>query len=412
MIMRRFLWPVVGVLVLALVAFGITALTGGGYQLKLLMPSAGKVFVGGKVLLRGEQIGDVADLGVQGNKALVTIDIDDDYAPLHAGTTARITWSSVIGAQAVDLMPGPASNPELPSGRMITGNTESVQLDDLLAALDRPTRAHVQGLVADLRATLRGREPGVRSTISTAGPAVQAAGQVLKAVGQDGPSIRQLVVQVRGMIQQLSDRDGQLAGVVNNVGDLTSVAAPQQEQLKRTLAALPSTVQQANHTLGRIPQTVDNTTPLLTDLRPATSKLAAVSGNLSPVLTKLRPAVAQLRPTLGAANQLLGRTPQLLDTAHGMLPDLNRTLTNAAPAVSFLRPYTPEFAGWLSTWVSTFGSVANNGRHTARALITGSGSSFTDNPGLLPPGMQQQSRPAPGRLVDEPWTDANGDGLR
>jgi phospholipid/cholesterol/gamma-HCH transport system substrate-binding protein len=221
MIMRRFLWPVVGVLVLALVAFGITALTGGGYQLKLLMPSAGKVFVGGKVLLRGEQIGDVADLGVQGNKALVTIDIDDDYAPLHAGTTARITWSSVIGAQAVDLMPGPASNPELPSGRMITGNTESVQLDDLLAALDRPTRAHVQGLVADLRATLRGREPGVRSTISTAGPAVQAAGQVLKAVGQDGPSIRQLVVQVRGMIQQLSDRDGQLAGVVNNVGDLT-----------------------------------------------------------------------------------------------------------------------------------------------------------------------------------------------
>lgn len=407
--MRRWVIPAA---VLAVVAVGTFKLVpDDDYEIEVLLPSAEGSFVGAKATMGGHEVGRVTAVGVEGNHAKVSIEIDDEHAPLHAGTTARISWNSVIGRRQVELIPGATQNPELPSGKVIESQIERVELDDVVAALDAPTRAKVQKLVRELELTLGGSEGDLKQTLATAGPFVAAIGEVLKGVGQDGPAIRKLVTQLHGMTATLSRRDDELAATVQNLSALMSATADQQEQIKAALAEAPGTVRAGSELFGRLPAAVDATIPLLEDLEPATSRLPSVARNLNPVLQDLRPTVAELRPTLQAARSLLGETPGLLDTTHATLPGIDDALTSALPAVAFLRPYTPEVIGFLTNWTSLF-SAKNAAGHFGRAMVPLSASMVNDNPGVLPPGMTQDKEPAPGELVGQPWLDANGDGVR
>lgn len=396
----------------ALLVVGAAAMVLGqdDYELRVLMPTADGTFKGGKVVVAGETIGEIVDVSVSDGKALVTASIDDAAAPLRAGTTARISWESVVGGRMLELRPGPMSNPELPSGKTIVSTAERVEVDHLLATLDEPTRKKVQTLVGELNSTLSGRENDVKATIKTAGPTIAALGEVMRAVGEDGPAIRDLVKRLHAMTSVLAERDVDLGRTVNHLGRLTSVTADKQAALKAGLSELPATVHRAKSTLDGVPEAVDATVPLLQKLRPATARLPETARNLSPVLRELRPTVASLRPTLGAARSLLGYTPGLLDSAHATVPDVTKALTTLQPAVSFLRPYTPELTGWLTNWTSLF-SNQTSGNH-ARLLIPEGASSLTDVHTALPPGIKRDPRPAPGSIAGQPWVDANGDGVR
>lgn len=410
--MRRLSWvsaALAGALVI--VGVGAFAWSDDEYELKVLMPSASGTYAGATVMMDGQPVGQITDVGVQEDKALVTAAVDAAHAPLPAGTTARISWKSVIGARVLELLPGPEKNPSLPSGKMIVSKIERVEIDDVLATLDGPTRERVQSLVKRMNHTLDGREQDINATLKTAGPAVDALGEVMRAVGEDGPAIRDLVTRLHGMTSELAERDTELGQTVQNLGQLTSATADKQQSLKAALTELAPTVRSATATLDDVPRAVDATAPLLRDLRPATEQLPRVAGNLSPVMAELRPTVAELKPTLASAQRLLQYTPDLLDNAHATLPGTNEAVTSLQPAVAFLRPYTPETMGWISNWAHVFGSQ-NSGGNYARALVTASATSFNDNPGVLPPGFKQDPRPAPGSIVGQPWTDANGDGIR
>ncbi|SNR92372.1 phospholipid/cholesterol/gamma-HCH transport system substrate-binding protein [Haloechinothrix alba] len=409
--MWRKIWTGVGLAAaLGLAAAGLVVLSQDDYELRVLMPTAVDTHEGTKVMLDGEQVGEVADLDVRDGQALVTVLVDSGEAPFHAGTTARINWEGVIGSRHVELLPGSEDNPALPSGKMITSKIERVEIDQLLATLDESTRERVQALVKRLNESLQGNEQNLKATVETGGPAVEALGEVLRAVGEDGPAIRDLVTRLEAMTEELAQRDTEVARSIENLGQLTSVAAGQQEALSDTLDELPSTVREASETLDQVPEAVHATAPLLDEVQPATERLPSVAGNLRPVLQDMRPTVAEITPTLVAAEQLLVETPDLLDSAHATLPEVNEAVNTLQPAVEFLRPYTPELTGWLSNWTSVFASQSSG--NYARALIVESASTVNDNPGVVPPGMKQEPRPSPGSVVDQSWTDANGDGVQ
>lgn len=382
------------------------------YEVDVLVPSAEGIHPGSRVLLDGKYAGTVREVGVMGESARITLEIGEDHAPLHAGTTARIRWNSLVGRRTVDLQRGPESNPVLASGKLIESDVERVELDDVLAALDAPTRANVQELVGELEAVLDGNERTLRQTISEAGPFVEELGAVLASVGSDAPAIRSLVTQLRRVTATLSDRDTAMARTVSDLSETVTAATERQQEIAAVLDELPSTIDSGTSFLDKVPGTVDAAIPLLTDLRPATRQLPAVAQRLDPVLRDLRPVVAELRPTLAAADRLLELTPGLLSAGSEAIPDLDATLESLQPAVAFLRPYTPEVIGFLSNWASLF-SAKNASGHFGRALIPASASSFTSlPPGIVPPGMTQWTEPQPGQLVGQTWTDANGDGIR
>jgi len=382
------------------------------YELTFVMPTADNTFVGANVTIDGEKVGEVTDIGVRDGSALVTVQVDEDHAPLHAGTTVRIDWESLIGARVVELIPGKVGAPALESGRLIVGSAvEAVELDNVLATLDSRTRAKLQVLIAQLNRTVEGRgAEDVNELIGSTAPLTDGAAKVVKAVAKDGPAIRELVDQLHALAGAVAGRDRRLSSSVVGLNQVTGVVADRQSELSRALAELPTTLDNANATLAAVPGPVDKTGDLLAELRPATKSLPHVSAQLSPVMRDLRPAVAELRPTLTWLSELLQYTPGLLSVADQTVPGATTAVTSLRPMVSFLRPYTPELTGWLANWTSIFGSQAAAGNY-ARALITVGASSFNNNPGAFVPGQSVDPTPGPGSIVDQPW-DANGDGMR
>lgn len=380
------------------------------YEVVLVADNAVNVAKGSQVNIRGFRAGAVSAVEARDGKALITLSLSGDQVPLRAGTSAVVEWKAVIGERTIALTPGPAANPVIPSGSMINVGQEQVEADELLAALDSKTRRHLTSTVRRLDATLKNHPGDLQQTLRNSGPTVRALGEVLKAVGEDGPAIRRLVTDLRKMMDPLAARQQKMARVVRDLSTVTGNVAPQHEQLSRGLKELPSTLRAAKKTLDEVPGASDQAAPLLKEMRPATRQLTRVSKNLSPLLTDLRPTMAELRPTLGSASQLLQRTPELLDSAHSVVPDLTYTVRKLNPAVSFLRPYTPDLVGWLSNWGNAFASYDSRG-HIFRGLIQAGPSALNDNPGV-PVGFEVDPAPAPGKASGNPWTDANGSGMR
>jgi phospholipid/cholesterol/gamma-HCH transport system substrate-binding protein len=395
---------------------GVKQLTSDSYDVQFQIASFNSGYANADVTIAGQVVGQITDVRVVDGQALVTATIDKSYAPLHAGTTARLAWRNAIGARTLDITPGAAKNPELPPGKIIRSVIEPVQLDDVLASLDAPTRAHLQAVVANLQTTLGGNEKNLNKTAATAGPLVSALGDVLAGVGQDGPAIRALVTDLESLTSRLNSRSTKTQDTILKLRQLVGAAASQQQEISTALDTLPGTVAAGTTFFDKVPAAVDNAVPLINSLQPTIHQLPRLAARLNPVLTDLRPTVSELRPTLASARQLLGVTPGLLDAGSATVPDITTVLGRLEPAVSFLRPYTPEVIGFLTNWTSLF-SAKNSAGHYGRALVPASISSFNSNPtGIIPPGMSQWQAPGPGANAavanGTQVLDANGDAIR
>ncbi|NKQ57739.1 MCE family protein [Amycolatopsis sp. K13G38] len=383
-----------------------------GYTVTVVLDSAANVVRGGTVAINGFEAGKVDDITVQDGKAKVSLALAGGQGPLHDGAVVTIEWKAVLGERWIAVTDGPKSNPVIPSGGMIRGSMPSpMEFDQVLAALDQPTRDHLVSLINTLNGTVGGSEQDLNRTLRTAGPAVQALGDVVRGLGADGPAISQLVTQLDTMVHTVATRDSDVTTIINELSRTTALTAQQKQALADALKKLPDTLRAATSTLGDVPGTVDKALPLLHAAKGATDRLPALARNLSPLLADLRPAVAQLKPTLAAASDLLDTTPALLDAAHAVLPGANSAVGSLLPALSFLRPYTPELAGWLANWGSLAASYDANG-HYAHIYIQAGAGNLDANPGVVPPGYVSDPNPMPGSLVGQSWTDAFGSGMR
>jgi len=404
---------VLALVVLALAGYGYARWSGGDYTVKLVSRSAAQLVNGSPVRINGFIAGNVTDLAVRDGKAQITVALYESHAPLHAGTTGRIEWNSALGERELTLRPGPGKNPEIPEGSIVPVDLTQVEVGEILAALNGPTRARLASLIQGLNKTVNGSERDIQATLTSAGSTVNALGELLEAVGRDGPAVRSLVEQLSDMVAEAAQRQGDVQNVVRNLTAFTGDVASRQRELTDSLRELPPTLRTAEQTLGKVQATSGPARELLNDLRPATARLPETARNLAPVLREVRPAVAELRPMLGSAQELLGHTPGLLDTAHATMPQGAQSLRNYRQAVSFLRPYTPELVGWLTNWGQNFAPYDSQG-HLWSAVLGNVGPLANNESLVMPPGIHKSSRPAPGEAVGQPWhaEDASGSPIR
>lgn len=395
-------------LVLLAGAAGSLAFTGHDYEVKVSLESATNVVEGTPVKVDGFAAGTVETIEVVDRRALVTLSLDKDVAPLHAGAEVLVGWKAALSERLLEVVDGPAGGAEIPNGGLLEGQMPApTELDDILNSLDAKTRGHLQRMLADLDTTFDGRERDLNATIKSGGPTLEELGALLQAVGTDGPAIRHLVTRMNEMLEVMAARDDEVRQIVESFHAVTEEVAGSRKQLRETLKELPPTLRQANETLGLVPDAVDEAVPLLEDLEPTTETLIPVSKDLAPLLRDLRPFARDLRPTLAGLHQLLGVTPAFMDTVHAAAPDTTGVLDQAVEPVAFLRPYSPEALGFFSTWGSAFGNYDAHG-HFARARAQAGIASFNSNPGVLPPGIADDPYPVPGAIVSQPWTDAHG----
>jgi phospholipid/cholesterol/gamma-HCH transport system substrate-binding protein len=415
------------------------------YEVTVVFPEATDLENGSLVEVNGFDVGNVARLAVNDGQAMVTVAVSGQNNPLHTGTTATIDYKALVGERYVELVPGPRSNPSIPNHGVITGGENRVELAQALDSLNPATREQLQKDIPQL-STLTGgtNTDNIQQTLTDAAPTIQALSAVLSAVGSDGVALRNLVTGMAQLTTRLNTKQSSLVSTVSGLDQTFDAVAKQDDALQTSISALPATLTQANTTLKMLPTTTQDVLPLLSDLQPGAAALPAFAAKLEPVADELQPVVTDVQPTLTGLNTLLTYTPNLESSLNAVVPgvqtslttlETNQTLNTAtgteqSNVLDFLRPYTPELAGFVTNWSNWLSAYDDTGHVAPIAVEYGTGAldlqpsdnNYTSPETVFGPaqancpsgGLSAETctvsnandPPYPGTETGQPWTDA------
>jgi phospholipid/cholesterol/gamma-HCH transport system substrate-binding protein len=365
---------VAAIALLALAMFGGS----GSYRVKAVFDNAGQLVPGNQVRVGGQPVGKIADVELDDRaNAVVTLEIGDDVAPLHRGTTATIRASSLSGIanRYVSLKPGPNSNEKIADGGQIGSDETSapVDLDALFNSLDAKTRQGLRNVIrgyGDWYDT-RGAEAGQATEYFA--PFLTSGSALAQELTTDQAVLDRFLKDGAATVSAIAERRDDLAGLVVNTNEAMAAIGDESTSLQRALELLPPTMRKANTTFVNLRGTLDDLELLVNESKPATRKLEPFFRELRPLVADLRPTIADLRDLIhipGAGNDLIDLTaaqPRLAELTGSVFPRGIRTLDEAQPVISYARQYTPDIAGWLTKFGEVAAYYDANG-HYARVM--------------------------------------------
>ena len=308
---------------------------------------------GQSVNIAGVKVGDIGEVELEDGVAVVELKIQDEYKPIYRDAKMLLRPKTGLKDMFVELDPGTQAAGELPEGGRISmpQTRPDVNPDEILAQLDGDTRAYLQILAnaggeaftddptkpytqsyaADLRETFKRFEPTnvyVKRFTGLLSERRQNAKRAIHSFSQ--------------LVQELGEKDTQLAELVESSNANFQVFAEQEANLRRALQLLPGTLTETQQTLGKVETLADELGPGFQALRP-------FARNLGPALREVRPALRattpiirdEIRPftriarspvrKLRAAAEELAPTTSRLVTTFGVINDLLDTLAYNPP---------------------------------------------------------------------------------
>ncbi|MEA2422986.1 MAG: phospholipid/cholesterol/gamma-HCH transport system substrate-binding protein [Thermoleophilaceae bacterium] len=412
----------VAVVVAAVVVVALLLFTGGSsYTVKVEFENAGQLVKGNQVQVGGRPIGTVSKISLT-DSGLAEIEITlDELAPLHEGTSAVIRSTSLSGIanRYVALALGPQSARKIDSGGYIRADrtTSPVDLDQLFNTLDAPTRRGLQNIIQGSAAQYRGKSEKANLSIKYFNPALSTSSTLLRELVRDKVVFEHFVTDTSHVVTDLADRRGDLSALVGNANATAAAIGSENAALARSLDLLPTTMREANTTFVNLRSTLDDLDVLVNASKPATKQLA-------PFLRQLRPLVADARPTIrdlrnlvrspGPGNDLTDltlKTPQLARLTDADFPRSITALQKTQPVLEYARPYTPDFAGWLTKFGQSAATYDANGHYARIQPIfnafqfnaTPTGPVLTPNTGSRLAGLQTgKNQRCPGGAMQPP----------
>jgi phospholipid/cholesterol/gamma-HCH transport system substrate-binding protein len=185
-------------------------------------------------------------------------------------------------------------------------------------------------------------------------------------------------------VTTVAARRDDLSQLVGNANATTRAIGNENVSLAQALGVLPDTLRQANTTFVNLNSTLDDLDMLVNASKPATKRLAPFLRQLRPLVRDATPTITDLRLLIrrqGPSNdliELLARQPKLANLAKADFPRTIQALRKGEPVVEYLRPYAPDFTGWLTKFAEGAANYDANG-HFARIQPLFNAFSYTDN---------------------------------
>lgn len=380
-----------GALLVAVVVVAVVLLgSSSAHTYKLTFQNAGQLVKDDDVQVGGRRIGSIRKIELtDDNRAQVTVEVEEPYAPLHAGTTATIRATSLSGVanRYIALTPAPNSAPKLADGGLLTAEstTSPVDLDQLFDTLDPPTRKALQDVIKGSATQYKGRGAVNNRAARYFNPAISTAARLVNEVDRDQQAFEDLIVHGAKVTTALAERRADLTGLVTNTNTTAAAIGDENVALSEALGILPDTLRKGNTTFVNLRATLDDLDNLTDASLPATKRLAPFFRALRPLVADARPTIRDLRKLVtqpGSNNdliELLGKAPKLASLAKTTFPDTITALRKTTPVLDFIRPYTPDFVGWLRDFGQGAANYDANG-HYARIQPIFNAYQFSDTP--------------------------------
>jgi phospholipid/cholesterol/gamma-HCH transport system substrate-binding protein len=364
--------------VVALVVLVAFALFGGGssYTVTAGFENAGQLVRGNQVQVGGSAVGTVSEIELgDSGEAVVTMQIEDEFRPLHQGTraTIRVTSLSGIANRYVALQPGPNDGEEIDDGGRIAADDTSapVDLDQLFNTLDPETRDGLSKFIRGQGTYYSGRGEDAGRSLEYLSPALSSTSRLTREIALDKQIFSRFLTDTASLVGAVAERRNDLAQLVGNTSVTATAIADESASLSRALQLLPGTLRKANTTFVNLRATLDDLDVLVAESKPATRELAPFLRRLEPLVREARPTIRDLRLLISRAGprndliELTSQAPRLADLSERTFPRAIRTLDRSQENVEYARLYTPDLTGWITKFAEAAANYDANG-HFAR----------------------------------------------
>ncbi|HEU5142664.1 MAG TPA: MlaD family protein, partial [Solirubrobacterales bacterium] len=290
-----------------------------------------------------EEYSDDSDLTV------VTMEIKDDGLPIHENAELKIRPRIFLeGNFFIDLDPGSPSAAEMDSGDTIpvSRTSISVQLDEVLTALQSPVRADLSRLLESFGESLT-RKPsaaedatqlpdaqgksgaeGINYAFRNGADAGRYSAQVTNAfLGTEPGDLQRFIGGASRTFGALANREEDLQGLIVNFEVFTGALAAQSANLATTFQRFAPSLRTAKTSLVSLNRTLPPLRAYAIELRPAVAELPGWIAAGRPWLRQARPLLSG-RELGGLARLLRQSTPGLAGAAQAgkaiTIPEINR----------------------------------------------------------------------------------------
>jgi phospholipid/cholesterol/gamma-HCH transport system substrate-binding protein len=286
---------------------------------------------GQTVNIAGVQVGEISRVELVDGRAVVTMELERKYDDrVYPDATMLLRPKTGLKDMVVELDPGTsAGGPAVDDGYMvpISNTLPDVNLDEILAVLDRDTRTYLQLLLNGAATGIGGQGGTLSQVFRRFAPTARDAAKFTELLRERRRNIRRSIHNFGVFTQALAARDDQLARFVDDSNDVFRHFANQSANLERTIAELPAALRETNAALAQV---------------------KAFSDQSGPALQALLPGARALGPSLVATRPFLRETTPIIEN---QLRPFTRVAT---PVVRTLRPAAAKFANATPDLTASF----------------------------------------------------------
>jgi phospholipid/cholesterol/gamma-HCH transport system substrate-binding protein len=343
-----------------------------GYRVEVPFTEATQLAQESDVRISGVSVGKVKriDLSDSG-EAVATLEIEAPYAPIPSDSRAILRQKTLLGETYVELTPGSDTAPTLAEGDELAAGqvATSVQLDEIFQAFDERTRADFRTWMQGAAGALRGRGVDLSTAIASLDSFAREADSALRLLDSQALAVRGLVDQGGEVFEALSERQGQLSGLIRNTEAVFATTARRNEDLKQLFMVLPTFLRESRSTLTRLDEFATEADPVVTQLRPSARELgptltatAELAGELETFFPGLEGAIEAAPSGFGALRRLID------DDLPPLLARLPSFLDELTPILTVVREYRHEVTAFLGN-VAAATNATNDEGNGARTYL-------------------------------------------
>ncbi|HEV2061469.1 MAG TPA: MlaD family protein [Solirubrobacteraceae bacterium] len=285
---------------------------------------------GQTVTIAGVNVGEISNVELREGRALVEMKLEPEYGErVRKDATLLLRPKTGLEDMVIEMAPGTGGAEKAPEGWTVpVENTlPTVNLEDILASLDRDTRDYLRLLIAGAGGGLKGNGDDLAATFKRFEPGAQYARQMTRKLIERRGNIRRSIHNLRLLLEAVGEKDQQLTQLIDSSNSVFRSFAAQDANIRDALQQLPGTLRVTNRGLAKTERLANVLGPALEDLRPTARTLGPTLRRVRPFLTTSTPIIRdQLRPF---ARDVLPTVKSLRRTARGLAevtPDLRDTL--------------------------------------------------------------------------------------
>jgi phospholipid/cholesterol/gamma-HCH transport system substrate-binding protein len=344
-----------------------------GYRVEISLPNANELSTQADVRIAGVNVGKVVKKQVdpQGNGTIATIQLDNQYAPIHKDAHAILREKTILGEVYVDLSPGTPRSPTVPDGGMLArGQVQpAVQISQIFDAFDPPTRRAFQVWQQELATAVQGNQQNLSNVLGNLPTFAADASDVLAVLDVQHASVVSLVRNGGTVFDALGHNQTALRSLITSGESVFSETAKNQDKLAETFRVFPTFLRESRITMARLKTFALNTDPVI-------RQLDLVARDLKPTLQ----ALDQLAPPL---RNLFVKLGPLITASQSGLPAYSRVLLGARPTLSALGTFLEQLnpiVKWISLHQQLTSDFISNGAYgIAGKTTTFGGAGLTCN---------------------------------